>query len=133
MLLFPILIITVGITVIFSKNRKIKLNKLNDKYKVIFGNEEKIVDTVEDIDALSVFGNLELDLTNLKLDKDITINTNAIFGRVFIALPDDVNLVVEKEGCILGNSESKYISSANVKAKQIVIHTYAVLGEIEIK
>ena len=132
-LILPILLLTVGITVLFSKDRKVNVAKIDDDYLSVFGDVDKVVEKVEDINPAAIFGNLELDLSNLKLDRDIVINTRAVFGRVELKLPEDARLNLNKGLTLLGSCESKYVSSAKVKVHTITVNAKTVLGATEIE
>lgn len=132
-LLLPIFLLTVGIEIIFSKNKKVEINKIDDNYLALFGKVEKKVDVNENINSGAIFGDLELDLSNIKLDKDIVINTKAIFGRTEVKLPENVKLILNKQATVLGSCNSLYVNSDKQKAHSVIINAITVFGATELK
>jgi predicted membrane protein len=80
----------------------------------------------------AVLGGLSVNLTNVILTGDVTINVTAIMGGIDLILPAGVQ-VISNVTPILGGTEIKYPSSRDSAARKIYITGAASLGGIEIK
>lgn len=138
-ILWPLLIIIVGVTIIFNKlkfNNNIKKENKNKKliYNGIFGGiNEKIVN--EDIEILvinAIFGGVELDLKNLNLKQDLKIEIYSIFGGVDLFLPDDYNIVVSSTS-VFGGVENSHNKKEDKDKKSINISTVNIFGGTDLK
>lgn len=140
-ILWPVLIIIAGLSIVISKlsfskktgNKKtIKEGKL--VYNGIFGGvNEKIVDeNIESISVNSVFGEVELDLREIKLKKDLKIEVYSIFGSTNLHLSDDYNIVVSSTS-IFGGVENIHKSKKDKGKKNININCVSVFGGTDLK
>lgn len=88
----PFIIILIGLSFIF-KTKPIINDKEKDTYFCIFsGTEETINKLNKNLTCISIFGGIDLDLRNVKIDKDIKIECISIFGGIDLRLPDNVNI-----------------------------------------
>jgi len=139
-LIVPVALILIGINILFRESihskvsEKIKkLSSIDGKSIVaIFGGQDLMIDEKYiggDIEA--IFGSIDLDLRDAKLDAETPIKIHAIFGGVTVIVPKDVNVVL-KSIPIFGGVDSKVRSVENAK-KTIYIEAVALFGGVEIK
>ena len=143
-LLFPTILVIIGLSIIFRDiwggkvNSEIK--KLNEKrnkensYCATFAgqnvnfNGEKFTGA----DLTAVFGGIKCDLRNAIIDSDVVINASSTFGAIEIYVPSNVRIKV-KSMPIFGGVENK----ANTKPAEnnhiIYINSTAIFGGVEIK
>ena len=106
----PVIIIVVGLSIIFG-NRKVRSKKIKPnakEYVAIFSGVDEVINKIEsDFKITSVFGGVELDMRDVKLEEDLIIDCFTLFGGIDIRLPKDVK--VEVNGLpIFGGVENKY-------------------------
>ena len=106
----PIIIIVVGLSIIFG-NRKVREKKVRvnaKEYVAIFSGIDEVINKIEsDFKITSIFGGVELDMRDVKLDSDLVIDCFTLFGGIDIRLPKDVK--IEVNGLpIFGGVENKY-------------------------
>jgi hypothetical protein len=80
----------------------------------------------------AVLGALTINLTNVMLTGNATINVSAIMGGIDLILPPNVQ-VISNVTPILGGTDIKYPSSRDPAARKIYVTGMACLGGIEIK
>lgn len=142
-LIFPIIIIVIGLSLIFkntvSKEVNKKIKDLNEKvseeneYAAVFSSQEVKADVdFKGTNVSAVFGELKLDLTKCKLKDDVVVNASCIFGGVTIYVPDDVKIVV-KSNSIFGSVSNKKNSSTAKGSKTIYVNGSCVFGGVDIK
>lgn len=133
-----IVLIAVNLFVsIFRKDKVVKSrNRSVPLYVGIFGEaDEKVInDDFEGCTCISLFGSVDLDLSDVKLKKDIYIKTKSIFGGVDIFLPEGVNVITSGIS-ILGGTENKVKKSSKEKKKvvNVYIESFCLFGGAEIK
>ena len=106
----PLIIIVIGLSIIFG-NRKVRSKKIKPnakEYVAIFSGVDEVINKIEsDFKITSVFGGVELDMRDVKLEEDLIIDCFTLFGGIDIRLPKDVK--VEVNGLpIFGGVENKY-------------------------
>ena len=106
----PIIIIVIGLSIIFG-NRKVREKKVRanaKEYVAIFSGIDEVINKIEsDFKITSIFGGVELDMRDVKLDSDLVIDCFTLFGGIDIRLPKDVK--IEVNGLpIFGGVENKY-------------------------
>ena len=106
----PLIIIVIGLSIIFG-NGKVRSKKIKPnakEYVAIFSGVDEVINKIEsDFKITSVFGGVELDMRDVKLDSDLVIDCFTLFGGIDIRLPKDVK--VEVNGLpIFGGVENKY-------------------------
>ena len=134
-------IVLIAINLFISIFRKDKVVKARNRsvplYVGIFGEaDEKVInDNFEGCTCISLFGSVDLDLSDLKLKDDIYIKTKSIFGGVDIFLPEGVNVITSGTS-ILGGTENKVKKSSSKEKKKVVnvyIESFCLFGGAEIK
>lgn len=134
-------IVLIAINLFISIFRKDKVVKARNRsvplYVGIFGEaDEKVInDNFEGCTCISLFGSVDLDLSDLKLKDDIYIKTKSIFGGVDIFLPEGVNVITSGIS-ILGGTENKVKKSSSKEKKKVVnvyIESFCLFGGAEIK
>jgi len=131
-IILPVALIIIGIGLIWRAFKTKKIDNENAKrYIAIFsGVDERISNVISDFEALTVFGGIELDLRECKLDKDIVIDCTSIFGGIEIHLPEHANLVLNGVP-IFGGVDNHY--HKDTEAKQTIYLNYtAIFGGIDI-
>lgn len=88
----PIVIIGVGLSFIL-KPKSVINDKEKDTYFGIFsGTEEKITKLNKDLTCISIFGGIDLDMRNAKIEKDVKIECISIFGGIDLKFPNNVDI-----------------------------------------
>ncbi len=123
---------------IFRKDKVVKArNRSVPLYVGIFGeaDERVINDDFEGCTCVSLFGSVDLDLSDLKLKNDIYIKTKSIFGGVDIFLPEDVNVITSGINILGGieNKVKKKTSNGKKKVINVYIESFCLFGGAEIK
>ena len=126
----PVAIILVGIS-FFFKTKKEKNNKVKDVYFGIFsGTEEKITKLNKDLICISIFGGVDLDLSDAVVENDIKIECISIFGGVDIHVPNNIN--IKSSGVpIFGGFENKKKMDKNTK-NTIQIDYVCIFGGVDV-
>ncbi len=128
-LTFPVFLIVIGFIIIFGKKIDVK-EITNSDYSAIFsGNSNKIQGELKDTSVFTIFGGVDLDLREAKIDKEVNISCVCIFGGIDIIAPKDTEVIV-KGTPIFGGIENKVASQSKNK---IIINTTCIFGGIEIK
>ena len=119
-LMFPIIIIIIGLSMIFKNffQAKVKdeIAKINSKdlqnYTAMFSAQNIKINDEEfkGSDMNAIFGGIDLDLRNAKFQKDTKIKMCCIFGGVDLFVPDDVNAKI-----VSNSFFGSLISSAGLK------------------
>lgn len=140
-ILWPLLIIIAGLSIIFSKlkfNNKDTAKKISKDKKLIYngifsGVNEKVVDeNIELIVINAIFGGVELDLRNIKLKQDLKIEICSIFGGVDLFLSDDYNVVVSSTS-IFGGVENNHDNKNDKVKKTINVISTNIFGGTDLK
>lgn len=127
----PLIIIVVGLSIIFG-NRRGRKPKANAKeYVAIFSSVDEMIGKIEsDFKVTSVFGGVELDMRDVKLEEDLIIDCFTLFGGIDIRLPQGVK--VEINGLpIFGGVESKYRNNDEAKVTIYINHT-TIFGGVDL-
>ena len=129
----PIIIMVVGLSIIFG-NRKVKTKKVKGnakEYVAIFSGVDEMIGKIEsDFKVTSVFGGVELDMRDVKLEEDLIIDCFTLFGGIDIRLPKDVK--VEVNGLpIFGGVENKYRNNDEAKVTIYINHT-TIFGGVDL-
>lgn len=141
-LVFPIILVIIGVKVIFSAFFK-KKEKSADfpkdrptakEYAATFAGHDINFDgeVFEGVTLTAAFGGIECDLRRAIIEKDVFINASAAFGGIDIFLPDNVNVKVKSSAIFGGVSDKKkrtYIEGA----KTVYINADAAFGGVDIK
>lgn len=144
-LVLPIILIVVGLSIIFKDkfNKKFKeeiekINKTTKKddaccatfseQKINF-DDEKFSGT----DLTAVFGSIECDLRNAKIDKDIVISASCIFGGIDIYVPENVKVKIKSSAIFGGVDDKRKNKKTSDKTLIIYINAKCLFGGIDIK
>ena len=143
-LLFPTILVAIGISMIFkdtiNKNINKEIKKLNEKktkeneYCATFSGQDLKFDgeKFEGADMSAVFGGIKCDLTKAVIESDIVINASSIFGGIDIIVPDNVKVKV-KSSSIFGGVSDKKRHSENAEAHTIYVNATCLFGGVDIK
>ena len=135
---FPLILIIIGIFIVIEslKIKKVfkrKEDNLKNYYGIFSGLEEKVTDSsFKGANVYSVFGGVNLDLRDLELKEDITINAYSIFGGTSI-LVNDMFKVKVNSFSLFGGNENKAIFSDKKKSNTLTINCVSIFGGTEIK
>ena len=141
-LIFPIIIVLIGLSLLFKNafNRKINksIAKINatseskEEYSAIFSGQDVNLDKVEfnGTTVNAIFGGIKLDLRDAVIKKDVVITGKAIFGGIDIYTPDNVNVQI-KSNSVFGGVDNK--NKNNDKKITIYIDATCVFGGIDVK
>ena len=128
-----IMIIELGLKILFGKQIKnIKKNENAESYIGIFGesNASNNSSNFQGCDLVSIFGTVKLDLSEIKLKKDVKIDAVNVFGSIYLTVPDDINVKINGVN-IFGSS---YPKKTKVDSKYtIYIENVSIFGDIRIK
>lgn len=131
-LFFPILLILIGLSFIFKPRVKsVSVNKkgLPEYLGIFSGNDVVINDEFKGASLVSVFGGVELDLRDAKMDKEVVISAVSVFGGIDIKLPR--NAKVKTSGIpIFGGVENKAVQE---DGPTVIIDYVCIFGGIDIK
>lgn len=139
-LIFPTILVIIGISFIFKdtigKEIKKEIDKLNkerkneNEYCSTFSNQTINIDEeFKSCELTSIFGGLKLDLTDAKINEDIVINTTSIFGEITINVPSNVKVKVKSTSIFGGVTNKNNEKDGNV----IYINSFCLFGGVEIK
>lgn len=143
-LLFPSILVVIGISIIFKDTLGGKINKeikkLNkekketNEYCATFSEQNVRFDNEEfkGADLTAVFGGTKCDLRQSIINADTVINAQAIFGGIEIFVPDNVQVKI-KSTPIFGGVSDKTIHSSKEKSHVIYINATCVFGGVDIK
>ncbi|GHT55979.1 hypothetical protein AGMMS49982_22470 [Bacteroidia bacterium] len=94
---------------------------------------------LRNVEITSVFSGVELDFTQAELASDVKvavrIKVEAVFGGVILYVPEDWNIIIQKE-CVFGgfvDSRPAQVVAAANKDKLVILEVEAVFGGGEIK
>lgn len=141
----PIVLIVIGLyfiineTTNFSKNKRIekegvKLSSDYNQYASFSSNKIKVEEKFEGANLSATFGEIKLDLTNAKINKDIYIKASTVFGSIEIIIPDNIKVDL-MSSAIFGDvkDKKKIKEGTEMLENKIHIDGNAVFGEVEIR
>ena len=141
-LIFPVILVLVGVSVIFKDTVNDKITKKisqidkdgTEIYAATFSdNKAKLSgDEFKNARLDATFGSVSLALTECNITDDGVITASAIFGNVNIIVPKGVNVKVKSNG-IFGGTNNRIKNSNEEGAKTIYIDSFALFGGVEIK
>ena len=143
-LLFPAILVAIGISLIFKDiiggkvNSEIK--KINEKrngengYCATFAGQAVNFDgqNFTGADLTAVFGGIKCDLRNAIIDSDVVINASSTFGGIEIYVPSNVKIKI-KSTPLFGGVSNKANTKPEENSHTIYINGTAVFGGVEIK
>ena len=138
-LIFPIILVVIGLGIIFNDVLKKKINKNiryqgdpNEQYAIFASNRQNIVDNYLGSSVTAVFGSYTLDLRSATVDQDIMVKATAVFGAVTIYVPQGVKVQTSTVP-IFGGITNKVQESNEVNAPVIAINSVCMFGGVEIR
>ena len=143
-LLFPTILVIIGISIIFKDTiggkvskeiKKINENKTGDNECCATFSSQNIKfdgEQFKGTNLTAVFGGIKCDLRDAIIEEDVVINTSSIFGGIDIYVPKDVKVKVKSSSIFGGVSDEKKHSN-NAEAHTIYINSTCVFGGVEIK
>lgn len=143
-LIFPAVLIAIGISIIFKdaiggkvakEIKKINENRTKqNEYCATFSGQNINFDgeSFTGVDLTAVFGGVKCDLKKAIIETDTVINTSSIFGGITIYVPENVKVKVKSSSIFGGVSDDKK-HSADENAKILYINATCLFGGVEIK
>ena len=140
-LLIPCILVVIGLSIvlknILGKNITDEIKKINksnnDDYCSTFSSQKVNIDEEFKGTTMSaIFGGIELDLRNAKIEEDVVINTSSIFGGIDLYVPENVNIKI-KSTSIFGGVDDKRKNRKNDSKYTIYINATCLFGGVEIK
>lgn len=143
-LIFPMVIVVIGLSLIFKNTLNNKINeeikKINSKkkssneYCSTFSGQKINFDDEEFSGATltSVFGGITLDLRKAIIKEDVVINASSIFGGIDILVSDNVKIKV-KSNSIFGGVDNKKNNKDSEKKHTIYVNASCLFGGVDIK
>ena len=158
-MIFPLVLVAVGVGVIFNKKEKETLDELEKEERLIenpvineevgfsnttetkklnvffaFSGGKSVVngDKVTGGDVTAIFGGSDCDLTNAVFQGVTKLNVNAIFGGVKLILPENVNVKINPTS-IFGGTTNNRNSANNENAPTVYVNAFSMFGGIKIQ
>lgn len=128
----PIILIVIGLLIIFKPGTK-KIDKKNlPEYIGLFSSiEEKVNKNFKGANCIAIFGGVELDLRDVDIKSDISINCTTVFGGIDIIAPKNVNIKTSGMPIFGGIENPK--ESKEESAPTIYINYVCIFAGIDIK
>lgn len=142
-LMFPTILVFIGLSLIFKDTlngkikkeiKKIKNDNIENEYYATFSSQNLDFNNEEfnGCNLNAIFGEIKCDLKNAKIKQDIVINAFAIFGEINLFLPEDVNIKLVSTP-IFGAVSDKRNKKEQTKEITIYINATCMFGGIELK
>lgn len=143
-LLFPAILIVIGISFIFKDTMKSKIakeikklseNRVADNvYCATFAGQNINFENQEitGVDLTAVFGGIKCDMRKAFITQDIIVNASATFGGIDIYVPSNVKVKI-KSVPIFGGVSDKSAQITDENSHTIYINAQSVFGGVEIK
>ncbi len=141
-LLFPTIIVVIGLKMIFTGLFRNKANEIIAKIKQNGGEAKSGCavfsgctlnydgEAFEGAELTAVFGGVKCDLRNAVIEKDCAIQATAVFGSIDILVPEHVNVKVTSNS-IFGGVSNK--TAVRKDAPTVYVNGNCMFGGIEIK
>lgn len=140
-LFFPVMLVLIGCNIVLNNSSQKKHFKDNNaawhsdspEYNAVFGGQTITCDNEIFTGASlnSIFGSIDLNLSNAYLQEDIVINCTTIFGGIDICVPATVNVQVAGVP-VFGGIDNK-VKNRAPGAPTIFINATCMFGGITIK
>jgi len=128
-LFIPVVLITIGLSLVIKpKTKKTKNDEDNTYIGIFSGCEEKLKQLENNTKVIAVFGGVDLDLTDVNIKENTSIECITVFGGIDIKLPKNVN-VITKGVPIFGGIENKNHQNGEVT---ITIKYVSIFGGIDL-
>lgn len=143
-LVFPLIIILIGFSLLFSKKNNFNKKKMNKNtingngkivkaYGILSGQTIKPLNQeFSGANTVSILGGVDIDLRMAIIKEDILITAVVILGGTDIFLPPNVNVVVSGIP-VLGDIENRVNVCPIENAPTVYIDAVCVLGGLDIK
>lgn len=142
-LMFPAIIILIGIKLIFSGTfsfaRSKEINEIKQSgpakaYFATFSGQDIDLSgaELENLELTAAFGGIKCDLRNAIIKKDAVITVSATFGGIDIFVPDGVN-IKKNCNCIFGGISSGKHRNSSENTNTIYISGTCLFGGVDIK
>ncbi len=131
--IIPAIIIIVGLSFIFKSNKNNNSNSTANDITTVFGEDNIKLTEVDDKKKsyTAIFGAMDIDLTKIQLEKDITINVTTLFGGIDVFVPKNINIKTNSTA-IFGEVSNATSSNVNENTKTITINAVCIFGGIDI-
>ncbi len=128
-LLWPVVIILIGFSVMIGTSPRKYLNKDGGYLAVFSESTNKVTGEFKDTVATSVFGSISIDLRKSEIKEDVTLYCTCVFAGIDILVPD--NVIVKVKGTpVFGGIDN---AATGEKGKVITIDCICAFGGIDIK
>lgn len=141
-LIFPFILVAIGVNILLSGKTRQKLNHGNCKpgqdgfinIVSVFGSQDSrpTNEVVSGASIISVFGGAVLDLRQATITDGVVVDISVIFAGVDILLPPTVNAKVRSLP-IFGGVDDKSIHCLDPNAPTIYINANCIFGGVDIK
>lgn len=142
-LLFPSILIIIGISFIFKDTiggkiskeiKELNKNRNSNEYCATFSEQNVKFDDEQftGTDLTAVFGGVKCDLRKAIIEENQIINATSIFGGIEIFVPENVKVKI-KSTPIFGGVSDKTIQCKEEQAHIIYINATCVFGGVEVK
>lgn len=137
-LIFPIVVVVIGISLLFKGSFDKEISKLNKNVKdnayAIFSGKDLSFNKEEakGSNLVSIFGGIKYDLRGSSLKKDIVINTYNFFGGVDILVDDNVKVKI-KSTSFFGGVDDERSDKKDNSGNVIYINAVCFFGGVEVK
>lgn len=134
-LLFPIILVMIGISILLKNSsipKKINTNDNIEYFSAFSGQKIKIDNEFSGSNINAIFGGVTLDLVDAKINKDIVINACSVFGGIDIIVNNNVNVVI-KSNSLFGGCSDKRKNITKDNKYTIYINCSCLFGGVDIK
>lgn len=137
-ILICLAIIFIGINIIKTTLKIPNKKDSNTKYVPFYyaflaSTEEKIESKFNGGYTKVVFGYLNLDLRNAKIEKNSTIKVLSIFGETELLLPDSIEVITSNTNILGGTENIRKSNNSAKKNNKVYIESISILGNTKIR
>lgn len=141
-LIVPIILVIVGVSIIFGDALKKKVRQEMKKlhtgkekeYWATFGSQKVNFkgEKFEGARLEAVFGGVQCDLREAKIEEDVMVTANSTFGGITIRVPENVNVKIASTSIFGGVSDNRKRRDEDAD-KTIYINATCIFGGVEVK
>lgn len=142
-LMVPAILVIIGLSIIFKDVLKGKVAKEIKKFHGKTGDKEYWAtfsgqnidfakEKFEGCRLEAVFGGIKCDLREAKIEEDVLIRANSVFGGITIYTPEKVNVQVISTA-MFGGTTNRREKTVDKGKKTLFIETTSIFGGVEIK
>ncbi len=148
-LIWPIILIFVGLSIIFHRGSKSSAEEHDDSdkdyteqssadgvysYSAVFsGDSYRLKDALKSFKASAVFGGLDFDLGDTHIEDGAHLKLTAVFGGIEIIVPKDINLIINGTPVFGGIDAKGYKNPNNVVSPVVYLDYTCTFGGIDIR